>query len=57
MEKEKGQIKFIETDEGYRIEVKGKDLKDILCCCCAPAVVGGKAVKAGCCEPSEKEDA
>jgi hypothetical protein len=28
MEKEKGQIKFTETDEGFRIEATGKDLKD-----------------------------
>ena len=28
MEKEKGQIKFTETDQGFRIEATGKDLKD-----------------------------
>jgi hypothetical protein len=48
MEKEKGNIKFIETDDGYRIEVTGKDLKDMIGCCCMPMVGGGKTVKVEC---------
>jgi len=54
MENEKGNIKFIETDDGYRIEVKGKDLKDIISCCCVPTGEG-KAVKVECCQPEEKK--
>jgi hypothetical protein len=55
LEKEYGNIKITETDEGYRIEVKGKDLKEAFAaCCCMPMSGSGKAMKSGCCEP-EKE--
>jgi len=54
MEKEKGQIKFIETDDGYRIEIKGKDLKEFMSCCCCIPSGNVKAMKMDCCEP-EKE--
>jgi len=36
MEKEHGQIKFTETDDGFRIEVTGKSLKEAVSCCCLP---------------------
>lgn len=55
MEKERGQIKIVETDDGYRIEVKGKDWKDMLSCCCLPIGIGGKGIKVECCEPEEKK--
>lgn len=55
MEKEKGQIKFIETDDGYRIEVKGKDLKEMFSCCCVPMMGAAKAIKVECREPGEEK--
>lgn len=56
MEKELGSIKITETDDGYRIDINGKDLKKIMpCCipivncdcddgseCCVKIVKGGK---------------
>lgn len=33
MEKEIGSIKFTETDSGYRIDINGKDLKNLMPCC------------------------
>ena len=59
MEKEIGQIKFTETDDGYRVEVKGKSLKDALGCCgCVPMFGGGKMIMGDCCAPggAKKED-
>ncbi len=56
MEKERGQIKFIETDDGYRIEVKGKDLSKYLSCCCIPVAERGQAAKTDCCPPDEKKE-
>jgi len=50
MEKELGQIKFTETDDGYRVEVRGKSLKDALCCGCIP-LFGGRTVGSDCCAP------
>jgi len=55
MEKDCGNIKVTETDDGYRIDITGKDLKEAIgCCCCVPVAGTGKAVKVSCCEP-EKE--
>jgi len=55
MEKEKGQIRIVETDDGYRIEIKGKDLKEMMSCCCMPMVGTGRAFKVECCEPGEEK--
>ncbi len=56
MEKEHGQIKITETDDGFRIEVTGKNLKDSFSCC-MPMFGAGKAVKMDCCPPEkEKKD-
>jgi hypothetical protein len=56
MEKEHGQIKFTETDDGFRIEVTGKKLKDSFSCC-MPMFGAGKMVKMDCCPPEkEKKD-
>lgn len=49
MEKEIGQIKFTETDDGFRVEVKGKTLKEALSCCGVPAFGIGKMVRMECC--------
>ena len=48
MEKEIGQIKVTETDDGYRVDVKGKDLKALYPGCCLPAT--------SCCVKIEKCD-
>lgn len=53
MEKECCQVKFTETDEGYRIDVTGKSLKEAFCC--MPFFPGFKTMKAECCPPEEKE--
>jgi hypothetical protein len=55
MEKETGSIRFIETDDGYRVEVKGKDLKDAMNCGCGcmPMFGGAMAQKIVCCAPAE----
>jgi hypothetical protein len=51
MEKECCQVKFIETDDGFKIEVIGKSLKEAMSCCCLP--IGHFAQKPGfeCCPP------
>ena len=53
MEKERGHIKFIETDDGYRIEITGKDLKDALPGCCIPMSGACREIKIQCCTPEE----
>ena len=52
MEKEIGQIKFIETDDGFRMEAKGKGFKDAIACGCIPMIGGAKMMKMEC-HPSE----
>ena len=49
MEKEMGQIKFTETDDGFRIDVKGSSLKDAVSCGCIPMFGGAKSIKIECC--------
>ena len=54
MEKEVGQIKFVETDEGLRIDIKGKTLKDVCNCCCGPMMAFAvKGASSECCEPAK----
>lgn len=54
MEKERGQIKFIETDDGFRIEVTGKELKGLFSgCCCGGNKSGGSG--SDCCESSDNK--
>ncbi|HHI02286.1 MAG: hypothetical protein DRP51_00750 [Candidatus Zixiibacteriota bacterium] len=52
MEKDVGQIKFIETDDGFRIDIKGKSLKEAISCGCIPVFGGTKILKVECC-PAE----
>lgn len=52
MEKEFGQVKITETDDGYKIEVSGKKLKDAMCCC-MPLIASCRPSKADCCPPGE----
>ena len=50
MEKLVGQIKWVETDDGYRIEINGAKLKEMLSSCgCPPMMMS-------CCCGSRKED-
>ncbi|HWR82290.1 MAG TPA: hypothetical protein VN285_03210 [Candidatus Deferrimicrobium sp.] len=51
MERELGQIKFTEIDDGFRIEVTGKSLKDMCNCGCGPVGLGA-AWAAACCQPA-----
>ncbi len=39
MEKELGKVVFTETENGFRIEVAGKSLKEVLSCCHWPMAV------------------
>lgn len=56
MEKEVGQIKFTETDDGLRIDIKGKGLKDLCNCGCGPMMAFGfKGDSADCCLPEDKK--
>jgi hypothetical protein len=55
MEKEYGQIKFTETDDGFRVDVKGKMVKDMVSCCCWP-FFGVRGMKVSeCCPPAEEK--
>lgn len=51
MEKESCQIKITETDDGFRIDVKGKNLKDVGCC--MPIFQSCTTAKTDCCPPEE----
>jgi hypothetical protein len=55
LEKEMGEIRFIETEDGFRIEAKGKKLKEALSCCCIPLVGSAKGVRVECCSPEEEK--
>ncbi len=54
MEKELGQCKITETDEGFRIEVTGKKFKDAFSCC-MPMFAAGRMSKSDCCPPEEEK--
>ncbi len=56
MEKEIGQIKFTETDDGLRIDIKGKDLSQLCGCCCGVMAAAGKMKMADCCQGEEDKD-
>ncbi len=47
-------IKITETDEGYRIDVTGKEFKEMFACCFQPTKAE-KDSKSGCCAEGEKE--
>ncbi|MFH1687513.1 MAG: hypothetical protein ABIE70_08335 [bacterium] len=52
MEKEVSSVRVIETDDGFRIEVKGKQLKDM---CCLPGLGRGFAMATCCCPPAKTD--
>ena len=53
-EKQKSRITVEETETGFRIEVTGKSLRDVVSCCCIPVGIGS-AAKQSCCEPEEPD--
>lgn len=55
MEKEIGQVKFTETENGFRIEVTGKSISEMLKCCCMPIVCAPGGGVSGCCKPAEEK--
>ena len=56
MSKQIGQITFTETDDGYKVEVTGKALKEMCKCGCMP-FFGGRAFAVSCCEPDKSGSA
>ena len=57
MEKEKANIRITETDEGLRIDIAGKSLKDFGGCCVkvASECCSGKEAADCCSDEKEKE--
>ena len=55
MEKEFGQIKITETDDGFRIDVSGKSLKEMFSCCCAPMFKAAGETMSNCCNTGSDE--
>ena len=53
-DKEQVQISVTETDDGFRVEVTGKSLKEVFSGCCIPIVAACKDSSGKCCE-SDKE--
>jgi hypothetical protein len=53
MEKECCQIKFIETDNGFKIEVVGKTMKEMMSACCIPIACCMPKAAAECCPPKK----
>jgi len=54
MEKEWARVKITETDEGYRVDITGKNLKDLLACC-VKVVKDEPAEGSSCCDSSSSE--
>ena len=54
MEKEKASIRITETDEGLRIDIAGKNLRDLGGCCVKAASECCSGEKASRCCPEEK---
>jgi hypothetical protein len=53
MEKECCQVKFIETDNGFKIEVVGKTMKEMMSACCIPIACCAPKTSSECCPPSK----
>ncbi len=56
MEKEIGQVKITETDDGYRVDVKGKNAKAMMACC-GPMMIRGWKEMADCCPDGKSASA
>jgi len=51
---ERGEIKITETEEGFHVEVKGKNFKEMFSRCCRiPVVVTRGDNAATCCPPED----
>lgn len=49
-----GEMKIMETEDGFRVEVKGKTLGQMLSrCCCVPVTVHCGDKTAECCTPEQ----
>jgi regulation of enolase protein 1 (concanavalin A-like superfamily) len=55
MNEKQTQITLTESENGFRIEVKGKSLKEMFSCCCLPLVACRSEVKTDCCSPEEEK--
>ncbi len=55
MEKECCQVKCVETDEGFRIEISGKDIKEKFSGSCMQVVIKCGDGKVECCPPEDKK--
>jgi len=53
VEKECATIKCVETDDGFRIEVTGKKMKEMMACCGMPMIKIVQGDKSECCPPTE----
>jgi hypothetical protein len=56
MEKECCQIKFIETDKGFKIEVEGMTMKQAISSCCIPIGCCMPKAAAECCPPKKEKE-
>jgi hypothetical protein len=55
LEKEFGQIKITETDDGFRIDISGKNLKELFSCCGGPMFKAAGETMSNCCSPGSGE--
>ena len=55
MKEKQTQITLTESEDGFRIEVEGKSLKEMFSCCCLPLVAGRGEFKTDCCSPEEEK--
>ena len=56
MEKRDCNVKCVEIEGGYRIEVTGLDPKGKSGACCIPVVVKCGDTQSECCSPEEKKE-
>ena len=56
MEKELGQVKITETDNGFRVDVTGKSLKELCSCGCLQIVGRSQGKNSDCCPPEKDKE-
>lgn len=54
MEKEVGQVRVVETDDGLRVEIKGEKFKEMFSCCWLPMCCCNSK-NTDCCPPGDKK--
>ncbi|MFC1475499.1 hypothetical protein ACFLQW_00675 [Candidatus Zixiibacteriota bacterium] len=52
MAKEFGEIKITETEDGFQVNIKGKNFKEMFSRCCMPVLVSCGDQAADCCPPA-----